>query len=358
MVQTDIRKTFLLFVRLGLGHYIDVFPPNIEWPAIQTLAEMQGLYAIVLDGIEKLPSTLRPPQEMLLEWIGEVLQGYEYRYEQYCKAISELAGFYNNHGYKMMVLKGYACSLNWPKPSHRPCGDIDIWLFGKQKEADAILTREKGIEIDTNHHHHTVFYYGDFMVENHYDFDNIHARKSNAKIEVLFKELAQDSTHFVDLKGEKIYLPSPNLHALFLVRHTVAHFVGSNITIRQLLDWAFFAKKYTKEIDWIWLNGVLGDYHMKEFFNVMNAICIEDLGFDASIFHGVQFNPALKDRILEDILEPTFDSEEPARLIPRLVFKYRRWKANAWKHELCYNESLSSAFWSGIWNHILKPASI
>lgn len=36
----------------------------------------------------------------------------------------------------MMVLKGYGLSLNYLKPSHRPCGDIDIWLFGKQKEAD------------------------------------------------------------------------------------------------------------------------------------------------------------------------------------------------------------------------------
>lgn len=131
----------------------------------------QWLYAIVLDGIEVLPATVRPPQDFLLEWIGEVLQSYEYQYEQYCKAIARLAGFYNSHGYKMMILKGYACSLDWPKSSHRPCGDIDIWLFGKQKEADEALksfrildssTSEAakpsaGFKIDSSHHHHTVF---------------------------------------------------------------------------------------------------------------------------------------------------------------------------------------------------------
>lgn len=47
----------------------------------------------------------------MLEWIGEVLQGYEYRYELYKCVIAEMANFYNSHGYKMMVLKGYACSL-------------------------------------------------------------------------------------------------------------------------------------------------------------------------------------------------------------------------------------------------------
>lgn len=97
-----------------------------------------------------------------MEWIGETLQGYEYRYELYQRAIAELAEFYNSHGFKMMVLKGYACSLDWPKPEHRPCGDIDIWLFGQQREADAALVswfkvQDPSFKIDSSHHHHTVF---------------------------------------------------------------------------------------------------------------------------------------------------------------------------------------------------------
>lgn len=352
------KSSFLSLVRQGIGHYADFISQPVIWHELKDLAERQGLYAIVLDGIEKLPSVSRPPQEMLLEWIGEVLQSYEYHYEQYCKAISELAGFYNSHGLKMMVLKGYACAINWPKPNHRPCGDIDIWQFGKQKEADKAISSEKSLRIDKTHHHHTVFDWGEFTVENHYDFVNVYARKSSAEMEKVFKKLGADDSHAIELYGHKVYLPSPNLHALFLLKHNVSHFVGSNITLRQVLDWAFFEEKHTGEIDWAWLNGMINKYHMSDFVTCLNAICVEDLGFNANIFHGVQFNPTLKDRILEDILEPAFATEEPVRLIPRLLFKYRRWNGNAWKHELCYNESLSSAFWSGIWNHILKPASI
>lgn len=62
------------------------------------------------------------------------MQSYEGRYAAYEKAIGSLAGFYNQHGYKMMVLKGYASSLDWHNPKHRPCGDIDIWQFGEQKK--------------------------------------------------------------------------------------------------------------------------------------------------------------------------------------------------------------------------------
>lgn len=363
-IQSNNKAVFLSLVRIGIGHHADVLFDNIDWPSIQTLAEKQGLYGIVLDSIEKIPQSFRPNQEFLLEWIGEVLQGYEYRYEQYCKTIAELAGFYNSHGYKMMVLKGHACALNWPKPAHRPCGDIDIWLFGKQKEADSLLAKEKKIKVDKSHHHHTVFNWAEFTVENHYDFVNVHAERSGIEMEMVFKDLGQDDTHFVEMKNESkgtatiVYLPSPNLHALFLIKHNVSHFVGSNITLRQVLDWAFFVEKHTKEIDWNWLNGMIEKYHMKEFVNSLNAICVEELGFDPSIFKGVQFNPHLKDRILADIISPKYPTEEPARLIPRLVFKFKRWEGNGWKQKLCYNETRWSLFWSGLWAKILKPASL
>lgn len=357
----ETKEAFLTLVRLGIGTETVsgfTFQGPIDWLEVKNLAEKQGLDAVVLDGIEKLPQSYRPPQEILLEWIGEVLQGYEYIYEQYGKTISELAGFYNCHGYKMMVLKGYACSLDWPKPEHRPCGDIDIWQFGRQKEADELITTEKGIKVDKSHHHHTVFNWGEFTVENHFDFINVHARKSNRELEKIFKELGTDNSHWVEVNGEKVYLPSPNLHALFLMRHAVAHFSSTSITLRQVLDWAFFIEKYNKEIDWRWFLGMMKEYHFMDFFNKINAICVEELGFESSTFPSVQYNPFLKEKVLADILNPKFSFEEPKYLIPRLVYKYRRWKGNGWKHEMCYNESMWSFFWSGVWGHLLKPKSI
>lgn len=372
MESADLQSVFLSLVRLGIGHKIGTFPKIDDWPGIQALAERHGLYAIVLDGIENLPESSRPPQETLLEWIGEVLQGYEFQYDQYCKAISKLAEFYNSHGYKMMVLKGYACSLNWPKPNHRPCGDIDIWQFGEYKKADALLEGFKfqdsstseaakpsaSFKIDSSHHHHTVFEWGEFTVENHYDFINIHHLKGNIELEKIFKDLGQDDRNYVEVNNEKVYLPSPNLHALFLLKHMIAHFVGERITFRHLLDWAFFMKNLGKEVDWKWLESVMNKFGMTTIFNIFNAICVEDLGFKADIFPQVQFNPSVKDRVFNEILEPEFSEEQPKSLIPRISYKIRRWYANGWKHDLCYKESRWSAFWNGIWNHMLKPASI
>jgi len=352
------KTTFLSLVRLGIGHRAEALSEPVNWNEVQALAERQGLAAVLVDSIERLPNSYRPPKDLLLQWIGECIQSYEYRYELYRRAIAELSGFYREQGLKMMVLKGYACSLDWPKPEHRPCGDIDIWLFGKQKEGDSLLESEKGIKVDKTHHHHTVFYWRDFMVENHYDFVNVYAYKSSAKIENIFKELGSDDSIYIDVYGEKVYLPSPNLHALFLMRHMVSHFASSEINLRQVLDWAFFVEKHKDEVDWNWLTSILEEYHMKDFFNLINAICVDDLGFAADIFPGVRFLPELKERVLADILEPAYGAAEPASLFLRITYKYRRWQGNAWKQKLCYSESRWGSFWTGIWNHLLKPASI
>lgn len=359
----SIYKTFILLTRVGIGTSKDANISNdINWVAVKALADAQGLTAIVLDGINevlkaKSPiSNLKP--QIKLSWIGEVMQNYEQRYAKYEKAISSLAKFYNQHGFKMMVLKGYACSLDWPNPKHRPCGDIDIWQFGKQKEADSTLAKETWLKIDYSHEHHTIYDWKGFTVENHYDFIDIHHRKSSPKLERIFKELGSDESYVIDINGEKVYLPSPNLHALFLLRHMMEHFSSTELTLRQLLDWAFFVKKHGKDINWKWLERILDEFGMTPAYNIFNAICVEDMGFDALLFPKREVDTALKERVLHDILQPEFVGEEPKRLLLRVIFKFRRWNANGWKNELCFKESMWSAFWSGAWGHILKPSQI
>lgn len=397
VVSVELRDIFLRLVRLGIGSElvsgfkVQGSSPStnldsssspfsaVDWEAEKALAERQGLSGVVADGIECLPKEVRPPKPVMLQLIGEVQQNYEYRHELYRRAIAELAGFYNSHGFKMMVLKGYACAMDWPKPEHRPSGDIDIWLFGKQKEADAVLKssefrdeslesveKVRKVEIDNSHHHHTVFYWRDFMVENHFDFINVHHHRSNAAFEKILKKLGEDDSHSVELYGEKVYLPSPDLHALFLLKHMMLHFASGEISLRQVLDWGFFVKAHGNAVDWEYVTGVLEEFGMMEMFGIFNEICVEELGFqpvdslklivDSQL--GSREFKALKERVLSEILSPEFVGETPSALIPRIVFKYRRWKANGWKHRLCYRESMWSAFWSGVWNHLLKPGSI
>lgn len=363
MVSLESKDALLQLVRLGIGTSKDAkISKDIDWESVEALAEKQGVLGVVYDGIIRLAEIADVlPVTVKLRWMGKMMQGYEQRYVLYRKAVADLAAWYHAHGYRMMLLKGLACGLDWPKPVHRPYGDIDIWLFGRQSEADALMVQEfkgQGFKVDNSHHHHTVFQWQGFTVENHYDFVNVHHQKTNAELEKIFKELAFQDTSSILAHPSNIDLPSPNLHALFLMKHMVSHFAADRITLRQLLDWGFFVKAHTKEVDWTWLEDILNDYHMLDFFNCINAICVDEMGVELNVFPYVRFKPELRDRIFNDIMAPEFSEKTPMLLWKRIPFRYRRWKANEWKHELCYMESMNNSFWHGVWNHIVKPSSI
>ena len=59
----ELRITILSLLRLGVDLEENAFPmpDSVDWKSLKDLATRQGLFAIVFDGIEKLPQTSRPP---------------------------------------------------------------------------------------------------------------------------------------------------------------------------------------------------------------------------------------------------------------------------------------------------------
>ena len=104
--------------------------------------------------------------------------------------------------------------------------------------------------------------------------------------------------------------------------------------------------------------NVLDQSGMRKMFNTINAICVGDLWFEVTSFPTVQFDPNLKDSVLNEILAPKYSANVPKNIFSRIAFKVCRWRDNEWKHQLCYKDCMWSAFWSGVWNHLLKPSSI
>ena len=230
-----------------------------KWSEIYAVSAQQNISAIVWDNIQhamvcgQIQMDQQPSKAEKIQW-ALASEQVERKYARQKAVIAKLAQFFAGYGIKMMILKGYGLSLNYPVPNHRPCSDIDIWLFEEQKTADGTIKRYSvqqkadkllhehfNIEIDEDKHHHTVFYVDGVMVENHYDFLNIHAHRSNRVIEARLQALTQQDMEKIVVDGNAVYLPSPDFHALFMLRHSASHFAAERIVIRHLLDWRYFA---------------------------------------------------------------------------------------------------------------------
>lgn len=351
-------------LRIALGTEAEAsVPEGVDWPALVAFATKQGVAAMAYDGLQRCYEadprlSLSLDREYKAEkynWFGSVLQG-EIDYDSYKKAICDLASFYREQGIRMMVLKGYGLSLNYPVPAHRPCGDIDVYLFGCWEEADKAVTDKLGIKVDNSHHHHSVFNFGRWSVENHYDFINVHAHKSNRRLETELKALASDQNieHVID--GETVLLPGPNLNALFILKHAASHFASTRLNLRQVLDWLLFVRRYGEQVDWPWLYGILRRENIVRFADSLNAIGVERFGFESSLFPEVEKDEALVHRVLGDILEPEFGERENGKLLSALWVKPRRWWRNRWKHRICYSDSLLSSFLWSLHAKFLKPS--
>lgn len=350
------QRVLLELVKLGLGNEILYkIPQGVDWQEIFNLAEKQNVTAIALDGINRCFEKgveLDIDFQTKMEWIGSAQQVEAY-YQEHEKNLRDLACFYHKHGIKMMVLKGYGLSLNYPVPNHRSPGDVDIYLFGYYERGDRLMESELGIEIDRSHHHHTVFTFQGESVENHYDFLNVHVRKSNQRMERKLKELANGC--LMEDGRWKMCLPSTEFNAIYLLRHCAAHFASTHMSVRQVLDWGLFMEKHHQEIDWEPYKSYLEQEGMFRFYNLMGLFCLHHLGFDASVFNGL-YGDELLERFSNEILTPEFKDKEDGSLMHSLSVKPRRWWHNRWKNRLCYPDSAWSEFAYGLWAKILKPS--
>lgn len=237
-------------------------PPQVllsyDLDELMMMASSQAIQSLILDGLQRhfeSYSVYRHYRDdtvdgmaRRMQWVGQVV-ATERLYAKHEKAMAGLARLYAAKGLRMMVLKGYGLSLDWPVPNHRVMGDLDIYNFGKWREADALVAQNCGIKVDEGHEHHTVFNYKGVMVENHYDFINTKAHRDARKIENRLKLLAEKDCRGIEVLGETIYLPSADFNAIFLMRHMGQHFAGEHLNLRQILDWGFFVRAHMRR--WI-----------------------------------------------------------------------------------------------------------
>ena len=376
------EKLLLNLIKIALGKSTKCTLPNtLEWNILFDMSMKQCVPSVVLDGLNKSLASV-PCQDDKgigkmdkLKWLSMVLN-MERQYAIHESVVAALAAVYQSASYRMMLLKGYGLSKYWPIPNHRPTGDIDIYLMymdsdGKDKcqpawkRADLMMKEKFGVKIDNSHHHHSVFTYKGIMVENHFDFVNVHSHNSNRWIENEFKTLAlKGNEEFTFDNGAKLLFPSPLLNCLFVARHNAIHFAAEHLNLRQLLDWALFVEKRHKDIDWDYFWNIAKKMGMEKFVLCMAFIAIRQLAFEKDVFHipneyedFQKCNHSLIDKVLDNILHPT-DEANDSKGIAYVINRYKLWKSNLWKHRIVYSDSVFSTFCAQIKSHLMKPATI
>lgn len=269
--MTTIYQAFLQLIRLGIGTSKEVaIPRNIEWASLMRSANQQGLFTIVLDGIERLSDNVRPPKELLLPWIGSLMK------EETCYAIQwnsaiKMASLMKQEGIRTYVLKGNVVAECYPKPSHRRSVDFDCFLRAIEGSLDVwekgnFIIERIGFDVKRNYYKNSTFTLPDLIVENHRWLTPFRGDKRLTKLEGLLQELLREDKCLDRFEGTELYRPPVIVSALFMVEHVYSHFLHEGLNWRHVLDWMMFSKKHQKEIDWPQFEKWIDEFGFRAFY--------------------------------------------------------------------------------------------
>lgn len=277
----NTENMFFSLVRLGVCYDNQSLElsKDIDWSALEDLAARQGLSAIVLDGIEKLPTEYRPPKEVLLQWIGSVIQLENSGAVQW-KAECELATLLRDNQIKTYVMKGAVVSECYPNPRHRQSVDMDCFLTeGVQElkgsrsssydvwEKGNKIVEEKGFEVERIHYKNSTWFLPGLTVENHQFLTPFRGNNTLKKLERLLQSMLYEDKGEDQIDGTWLFRPPVMVSAIFLIEHAYTHFLHEGLTWRHILDWMMFSRKHEKEINWTELEVLIDEFGFRKFYD-------------------------------------------------------------------------------------------
>lgn len=277
---------------------------NQQWGKLISIAQEQGVLGFVFDGIEKIGPYIKIEKNPM--WLFEAYNGVLWRESLNTKqrnTIEELCALWRKNGIQMLLLKGQANALYYPKPLHRDCGDIDCYLFDKYSKGNDIIKAE-GIKVNEDWEKHSKFSYKGETIENHQFFVQTLDEKWWKPLHAELASLI--SADIPEFPESNVLVAPTQFNALFLTYHAMEHFTMGNLKLKQICDWAMFVKINQENIDWSLLRMQCEKYGMDTFLHVMNGFIFKYFGIRAKVID----NQLLNDPILKRVAKSVFNDND------------------------------------------------
>lgn len=328
-IKPSISHDLFQLLRQGLHPLPEFTPPRLtdtQWQELYALSQQQGVTALVGDGIAALAAVDQPPRDLRIKWVLQTEQ-LEKRHHRQEAVAGELAALFTRHNIRMLVLKGLGLGADYPHPSHRECGDIDIWLFGEFEKGNRVM-QDAGAKITLDVPKHTELRWRGVPIENHRNFFNISRNCEEQLFDDRLCELLRD-TGAVQHPGG-FYTPSATFNALYLLRHSGLHLLRDGIVLRHVCDWAVFREHHGHEVDQAVFETMLVRFRMERFARLMTAAAIRCCGLQEQM---PEHDPQELDRFISEILayEPQPENEN---VVVSMLRKCRLPYENRWRFRL------------------------
>ena len=248
----NTRKAFLELVKAGLwgnGNPDIRIDGTTDWQEVYRLATEQSVLGLVLAGLEH--SDVKPPQVLLLQWIGEV-QMIEQRNKAMNAFVSETIDTLREQDIHALLVKGQGIAQCYEKPLWRACGDVDLFLseenYNKAKEM--LVPMSSSVEKEYKLEKHLGMTIDGWVVELH---GRLYCGLSS-KIERELDDIYVDTFNGGNVRswinnGVQVFQLGVENDVFYVFTHILQHFYKEGVGLRQICDWCRLMWAYREKMN-------------------------------------------------------------------------------------------------------------
>lgn len=243
-------------------------PDNTDWNEVLKEAKDQSVVGLAFDAV---------PQEESTKWEEYKKQSVAY-YVWLLQSQKELVKLFEKSGIPLVILKGNAAAVYYPKPSLRTMGDIDF-LVPQDRFNDAeILMKNAGytkVHGDKDGVRHIEYTRNNVFLEMHHHFSSMGLDIEEAVINGLSK------AEYVSIADIQFPVLPVLENGLILLAHIRQHLIDEvwSLGLRQIIDWMMYVHANVDKEGWS--NDFLGlasKYNLDTLAKTVTYLCHKRLG--------------------------------------------------------------------------------
>lgn len=254
------RLALLKLLNSSLFNVQPDLPGNIDWDAIYKEACDQTVVALGASAV---------PPENAEKWQQTALQS-KAQYMRILYEQSNLIKLFEDNGIKLVIFKGCAAAMYYPKPFLRTMGDIDFLVPQSDFRAARKLLSENGYEFLGDYEDGRDYTYqkGGVVFELHFRYSDFRVDIEN----ILINGMKALNTR--ELNGHKFPTFSDEINGLIILDH-IRHHIYGGLGIRQIIDWVMFLNSNMNNDDCVnRLLNLAKSANLEKFCKILTKMCV------------------------------------------------------------------------------------
>ena len=270
--------TFFSLLCSGLWGSCANIESRVDWDRLYQLACEQSVIGLVLAGIEQLPLKKRPPQEILLQMIGEV-QIIEQQNLSMNRFVAELVEKMRRADIYTLLVKGQGIAQCYERPLWRSSGDVDFFLsldnYNKAKEYLVPIAES----VDTERGTHFGMTIDSWVVELHGHLGTgLSKRIDDVVLEAQNDCFYNGSVRSWSNGNTEVFLPGIDNDIIFLFTHYLKHLYKGGLGLRQVCDWCRLLWTYRESLNHGLLKSRIRKAGLMSEWKAFAALAVDYLG--------------------------------------------------------------------------------